>query len=115
MKTLAVALPIKAAYDIAEGLTDTFSLKSKSDKRGKVIIFSLDGGDYERPSFATVAEAELTDCRWRGSRWQYKVKNVKPLVPHFPILMEEKITSVEIPDLLIERYPNSKNIVRWLK
>lgn len=115
MKILAVKLPVDMAYDIAEGKRNTFPVKEKPPQTGDIVIFSGEGGSYERPELATAALGILESYRWNGRRWICKIRGAAPLVPHFPILESENIRLADIPDILIERYPDSRNIKRWLK
>ena len=115
MKILAVGLPVDMAYDIAEGKRNTFPVSEKPLRLGNIVIFALAGGDFQRPGLATAAEAILESARWNGRRWVCKVRGAQPLVPHLPILVADKVHETDIPDILIERYPDSRNIKRWLK
>ena len=115
MEILTVKLPTKVAYEIAERKRSTFALKEKSNERGLLAIFSDENGNAERMELSTVAVAKITDCRWNGNRWIYYLEDIVPLVPHFPILMEETIVKRSVPDELLEPYPNSENLRRWFK
>lgn len=115
MKVLAVALPTDAAYDIAEGRKTTFSVRERPPRKGKIVIFSQEGGDAEHPGLATVAAAELATFKWTGHYYLCRLAEIEPLLPHFPIAMTGTITEQTVPDILIEPYPNKRNIKRWLK
>ena len=114
-KALVVGLPVEVAYDLAEGKRNTFAVRKKPPRMGRIVIFSLEGGDAERPGLSTVADAVLESARWNGRRWVCKVGDIIPLIPIFPIKMSENICESEIPDEIIQPYPNNQNIRRWLK
>lgn len=115
MELLTVKLPTKVAYEIAERKRSTFALKTKTTERGTIAIFSAEDGTAEHPELSTVALAQLYDCRWNGRRWVHYITGIVPVVPHFPVLMEEKVVRREVPDALLEPYPKSENLRRWFK
>lgn len=115
MKILTVSLPYKVAYDIAEGKRKSFPLLSRSDARGRLLVFSGEEGTAERPAMSTACIVDLKESRWNGNRWVYKVENPVLLVPHFPVKIQEEILLRDVPDVLLEPYPEPKNIRRWMK
>lgn len=115
MKILTVKLPTRVAYEIAERKRSTFALKTKAPGRGAIAIFSSEDGTAEHPGLSSVALAQLTACRWNGRSWVYHLADIISLVPHFPILMEDKVLEREVPDSLLEPYPKPENLRRWLK
>lgn len=115
MKALAIGLPVDTAFDIADGKRTAFMVKERPPRKGRIIIFSREGGNSDRPGLATVADANLATWKWTGRGYYCRLTDIVPLVPHLPILMSETITEQDIPDALVEPYPNKRNIKRWLK
>lgn len=115
MEILTIALPYKTAYAIASGEKSSFALTTKCSEVGRILIFSDEEGDAERPALSTVAWAHLDGCRWNGNRYIYKLSGVVPLVPHFPVKLEDVVVKREVPSELVEFYPSRENIQRWLK